>query len=44
MALLAAVLKREADQAPDNVKNLRLRGVSQRELYHIFDRDEPERS
>ena len=44
MALLAAVLKREADQAHDNVKNLRLRGVPRRELNHIVDRNEPERT
>ena len=44
MTLLARALRREADQAPDTVQNLRLRGVPRRELNHIFDYDESERT
>ncbi len=44
MTLLAGTLRREADQAPDTVQNLRLRGVPRRELNHIFDHDGPERT
>lgn len=43
MSLLAAALKREADQAPDTVQDLRLRRAPQRELYHVVDLDGPER-
>lgn len=44
MTLLAGALRREADQAPDTVQNLRLRGVPRRELNHIFDHNESERT
>ena len=44
MSLLAAALKRKADQAPDNVQNLSWRSVPRRELSHVVDDNERERT
>ena len=41
---LAGALRREADQAPDAVQGLVLRGVPKRELNHIVDSGESERT
>ena len=44
MMRLAGALRREADQAPDAVQRLVLRGVPKRELNHIVDDGESERT
>ena len=43
MTRLAGALRRQADQAPDTVQRLVLRGVPRRELNHVVDDEEFER-
>ena len=44
MMRLAGALRRQADQAPDTVQRLVLRGVPRRELYHVVDNEEFDRA